>query len=275
MLKLSLRPWRQPLHVGQTLQKMQKHQTGRVILLRNQKKQLFFVRLYSNYLKQGTTTPQKLVPICFCKSPQNQWQRYSGTDDKSGSTEATSHLNHGGNLLQVFISLSMGYLKHFQPFLKARRWLHRCNATTLLPLAIGCPQVPKSSRCGRAWHQPRSTTIQTVTVVCETLLKIQKSTEEQTNPAQNLQLLLKTLLNSCKRSNTKNGSAGHSWGQIPHLHKSVSTTAVLIPQLGGKWGPPLKAEKYHSVNWSAGCLWRCRFAYSFPCQSIPFPFELC
>lgn len=33
----SLRPWRQMLHVGQTLQKMWKHPTGRVILLRNKR----------------------------------------------------------------------------------------------------------------------------------------------------------------------------------------------------------------------------------------------
>lgn len=64
-------------------------------------------------------------------------------------------------LPQMLIPAGMvGYLKHFQPFLEARGWLHGCDAAPLLSLAIGCPQVPKGRRCGGTWHQPRGTAVQ-------------------------------------------------------------------------------------------------------------------
>lgn len=84
-----------------------------------------------------------------------------GYTGRNAFTEAAFCFSHGGKLL----SLSASYLKHFQPFLKARGWLYRCNAAALLPLAVGCPQVPKSGRCGRAWHQPCGTGIQSESCV--------------------------------------------------------------------------------------------------------------
>ena len=51
-------------------------------------------------------------------------------------------------------SLSI-HLKCSEPFLETRGWLDGVDTPSRLPLTVGCSDLAKRGRCGRAWDDPR------------------------------------------------------------------------------------------------------------------------
>lgn len=92
---------------------------------------------------------------------ENNGRDILGCTRRTNFTEVLPNTNHGGRVASDAHFCKHSYLEHLQPFLEAGGRLHGCDAAPLLPLAVGCPQVPKCRRRGGTWHQPRGTATQT------------------------------------------------------------------------------------------------------------------